>query len=258
MLCQSTKLKFKSIASGSKGNCSIVLCENIKIIIDIGISYLTFKRKIEGSGIDISEFSLILITHSHSDHIKGLPSLLKHTNLKVGMTKEMYQEFKELISINRVVFLEEKNKLNDVNINLVHTSHDTPHSYGYIIEYNNKALVYITDTGYINRKTLKQIQGKDIYLFESNHDEEMLMNGKYPHYLKQRVLSDKGHLSNKLAAEYLNKITTENTKYILLAHLSEENNNEELALKEANEKLSNKNIRIMIARQNEETPMIEV
>lgn len=258
MQCQYTKLKFKSLASGSKGNCSIVLCANTKIIIDMGISYLTFKRKIENSGIGISEFSLILITHSHSDHIKGLASIIKHSNIKVGMTKDMYHEFKEIIPINRVLFLEEKNILNDVKIDLIHTSHDTPFSYGYIIEYNNKTLVYITDTGYINRKNLKLITGKNIYLIESNHDEELLMNGRYPHFLKQRVLSDKGHLSNKLVAEYLSKIVDENTKYILLAHLSEENNSEDLALAETKEKLVNKKIEIMVARQDEESPLIEV
>lgn len=258
MPCQFTKLKFKSLASGSKGNCSIVICSNTKIIIDIGISYLKLKRKLESSGMDISEFSILLITHSHSDHIKGLSSIIKHTNIKLGMTKEMYKEFEDIIPINRIIFLQDKNILNDVGIDLIHTSHDTPCSYGYIINYNNKSLVYITDTGYINRKNLQLIKGKEIYLIESNHDEELLMNGRYPHFLKQRVLSDKGHLSNKATAEYLNKLVDNNTKYILLAHLSEENNKEELALTETKEKLSGKNIEIMIARQEEESPLIEV
>ncbi|MBO5138758.1 MAG: MBL fold metallo-hydrolase [Bacilli bacterium] len=258
MLCQSTKMKFKSLASGSKGNCSIVICQDTKIIIDIGISYLSLKRKLESSDIDISEFSILLITHSHSDHIKGLESFIKRTHIKIGITKEMYQEFKEIIPLNRILFLQDANILNDVNITLIHTSHDTSASYGYIISYNNKSLVYVTDTGYINRKYLNMMKEKDIYLIESNHDEEMLMNGKYPQFLKQRVLSDKGHLSNKTTAGYLEKIVGDNTKYVLLAHLSHENNTEEKALIETKEKLYNKNINILIARQDEESPLIEV
>lgn len=258
MQCQSTNMKFKTLASGSKGNCSIVLCNETKIIIDIGISYLTLKRKVENSGIDISEFSILLITHSHSDHVKGLESFIKHTNVKIGMTRIMYQEFENIIPQNRILYLEEKNILNDVYIELIHTSHDTPSSYGYIISYNNKSLVYVTDTGYINRKYLNIMKFKDIYLIESNHDEEMLMNGKYPPFLKQRVLSDKGHLSNRTTAEYLEKIIGENTKYILLAHLSEENNTEEKALTATKNKIKNQDIKILIAKQNEESPMIEV
>lgn len=258
MQCQSTKMKFKSLASGSKGNCSIVICQNTKIIIDIGISYLSLKRKLENSGMDISEFSILLITHSHSDHIKGLEAIIKHTNLKIGITKEMYKDFKDIIPPNRIVFLQDENTLNDVNITLIHTSHDTDYSYGYIITYNTKSLVYVTDTGYINRKYLNIMKDKDIYLIESNHDEEMLMNGKYPPFLKQRVLSDRGHLSNKTTAEYLEKIVSTNTKYILLAHLSHENNTEEKALTEVSKKIYNRNINILIAKQDEESPLIEV
>lgn len=258
MQCQCTNLKFKTLASGSKGNCAIVLCNNINLIIDAGVSYLTLKRNLEENQLDFSSFSGILITHSHSDHIKGLSSIIKHTKLKVLIPEAMYQELKEIIPNDRIIFIKDKNKLEDVEIDLIHTSHDTNCSVGYIITYNQKSLVYITDTGYINRKFLKMIEKKDIYLIESNHDETMLMNGPYPPFLKQRVLSDRGHLSNETTSSYLKQIVGGNTKYVLLAHLSEKNNTEELAYTTTKEKLADKNIEILIAYQDKPSPLIEV
>ena len=99
---------------------------------------------------------------------------------------------------------------------------------------------------------------KDIYIIESNHDEQMLMDGPYPRFLKERVISDRGHLSNKTTAKYLNNITGEKTKYIVLAHLSEKNNTEEIAYKETSEVIDTKKIEVLIARQDEESKLIEV
>lgn len=258
MPCQCTNLKFKTMASGSKGNCAIVLCDKVNLIIDIGISYLNLKRKLEESYLDFSSFYGVLITHSHADHIKGLSSIIKHTKLKVLIPKKMYQELQEIVPLERVIYIEDKNKLGDVDIELIHTSHDTACSVGYIITFANKSLVYVTDTGYINRKYLQKMENKDIYLIESNHDEEMLMNGPYPPFLKQRVISDRGHLSNKTTATYLKQIIGTNTKYILLAHLSEKNNTESLAYNTTKEVIKDKNIDLMIARQDEESTLIEV
>lgn len=258
MQCPCTNLKFKILASGSKGNCAIVLCQDINLIIDVGISYLKIKNYLEDNNLSFSSFSGILITHSHSDHIKGLSSIIKHTKLKILIPEEMYPELKEIVPLNRIVFIKDKNSLKDVKIDLIHTSHDTACSVGYIITYHKKSLVYITDTGYINRKYLKMMTSKDIYLIESNHDEQMLMNGPYPPFLKQRVIGDRGHLSNETTSNYLQQIIGENTKYILLAHLSEKNNTEELAYNTTKEKLKNPNIKIMIAQQDKPSPLIEV
>lgn len=251
-------MKFKTLASGSKGNCSIVICDNIKLIIDIGISYLSLKRKLEDLNISIDDITGILITHSHNDHIKGLASIIKRTNIKIFIPERMYEELSSIVPSNRIIYLKDNNSLKDVTINLIHTSHDVACSVGYIIAYKEKSLVYITDTGYINRKILPQITNKNIYLIESNHDEEMLMNGPYPPFLKQRVIGDYGHLSNKTTASYLQKIVGENTEYILLAHLSEKNNTEELAYETTKTALNNAKIDISIARQDEESKLIEV
>lgn len=258
MQCNSIKMKVKTIASGSKGNCTIVLCDKTNIIIDMGISYLTLKRSLEDNSLSFEDFKGILVTHCHKDHTKGLQALIKHTRLYVYIPAGMYNELKDMVPKERCIFIEDKFNINNVNIELIHTSHDTECSVGYIIEYNKKTLVYVTDTGYINRKFLSRMTKKDIYVIESNHDEVILMDGPYPRFLKERVISDKGHLSNKTTAKYLKKIIGPNTKYILLAHLSEKNNTEKKALDAVYEELGQTNINIMIARQEEESPLIEV
>ena len=251
-------MQVKTIASGSKANCTIVLCEDTKFIIDMGISYLTLKRSLEENSLSFDDFSGILITHCHTDHIKGLTSLIKHTDLNVYIPEAMYESLKEYVPYPTCIFIEDEFMINDVKIELLHTSHDAPCSVGFVIEQNNKSLVYITDTGYINRKVLTKMIGKDAYIIESNHDEIMLMDGPYPRYLKERIISDKGHLSNHTTANYLKKIVGPNTKNIILAHLSETNNTPAKAIEEIEKVGIDKNIKITIAYQHEESPLIEV
>ena len=122
-------------------------------------------------------------------------------------------------------------------------------------------MVYITDTGYINKKYYNMTKNKDVYIIESNHDEVMLMNGPYPYHLKQRVIGDKGHLSNRYTGKYLAKVIGNNTKYIFLAHISENNNTYDLALEQVKEEMEDSTFdinKIVIAHQNEETEMVEV
>ena len=251
-------MKIKTIASGSKGNCTIVFCEETKIIIDMGISFQTLQKSLEENSLSFDDFSGILITHCHKDHTKGLASLIKKTKLEVFIPKEMYESLKEYVPYPKCQFIEDNFMINDVEIELIHTSHDAPYSVGYIIKHQGKSLVYVTDTGYINRKFLEKMVGHDLYMIESNHDEIMLMDGPYPRFLKERVISDKGHLSNKTTAKYLSKIIRPNTKNIILAHLSETNNTKELALEETKKLITREDITITIADQYEEGPIIEV
>lgn len=251
-------MKIKTIASGSKGNCSIVLSDETKFIIDMGISYLTLKRSLEENSLSFDQFTGVLITHNHKDHINGLASLIKKTNLQLFIPIEMYEGIKEIVPKDRCEFIDDIQKISDTTIELIHTSHDAPCSLGYIISDSKSSIVYVTDTGYINRKYLSKMVNKDLYLIESNHDEVMLMDGPYPRFLKERVISDKGHLSNTTTAKYLKKLIGDRTKHIILAHISEKNNTEELAYTCTKEMLENDKIDITIAKQYEESPMIEV
>lgn len=251
-------MKVRTISSGSKGNCAIVLCDETNLIIDMGISYSTLKESLEENSLSFDNFSGILITHNHKDHITGLKSLIKNTNLNVFIPREMYESIKNSVSEDRCIFVDDVFNIFDVKIELIHTSHDAPYSVGFIISQEDKSIVYVTDTGYINRKYLNKMVNKDIYVIESNHDEVMLMDGPYPRFLKERVISDTGHLSNKTTAKYLKKIIGDKTKYVLLAHLSEKNNTEEKAIEAMINEEIDKYAKILIATQYEMSEMLEV
>ncbi len=251
-------MKVQVLASGSKGNSTIVLGDNVNLIIDMGIPYLTLKRRLEEDLLSFEDFAGILITHNHKDHIKGLKSVIKHTNLSVLIPEAMYDSLKEEVPKSRCTFIDDNFDMIDLHIELIHTSHDAPYSVGFIITEGNKGLVYVTDTGYINRKFLSRMVHKDMYIMESNHDEVMLMDGVYPRFLKERIISDKGHLSNNTTAGYLKKIIGTNTKNIILVHISEKNNTEELALKTMREALKDYNVNIIAAEQEEPSEIIEV
>ncbi len=246
-------MKISVLASGSKGNCTYIASNNTKILIDAGMSNLYIEKKLILLGVNPNDINFIFITHTHTDHIAGLKVFLKKHHPKVFLTQDMYNELHDIL--NDYEILENKVLLNDLEIDYFKTSHDTD-SVGYIVKNNEKEIVYVTDTGYINVKNLKKINNKDLYIFESNHDIEMLMNNpNYPYQIKQRILGDKGHLSNNQCHEYLKKIIGNKTKYIVLAHLSEQNNDPQIALNNLNDI---ENIKIMIARQNESTELIEI
>ena len=251
-------MKVRTISSGSKGNCAIVLCDETNLIIDMGISYSTLKESLEENSLSFDNFSGILITHNHKDHITGLKSLITKTNLNVYIPYEMFDSIKNSVPEDRCIFIDDVFSIFDVKIELIHTSHDAPYSVGFIINHNDKSIVYVTDTGYINRKYLNKMVNKDIYVIQSNHDEVMLMDGPYPRFLKERVISDTGHLSNTTTAKYLKKIIGDRTKYVLLAHLSEKNNTPEKALEAMYNEELDKLVKIQIASQYEMSEILEV
>ena len=243
-------MKIQVLASGSKGNATLITTKNNNILIDAGITLTNAIKRIN----DIPIIDTILITHTHDDHIKGLKSYIKKYKPTIyTLNKELKNiiEYENIHNQDTIV-------LEDIEIKLFELSHDVSCNGFKIIENNtNKELIYITDTGYLNQKILKQIKNKDMYIIESNHDTKMLMEGKYPFYLKQRIMGDKGHLSNNQAADYLKKIIGDNTKTIVLAHLSEENNTNLLAY-ETTKKVLNDNISLIIAPQEEALETIEV
>lgn len=248
-------MKFCVLASGSKGNCTYLEINNHKFLIDIGTNFLYTSTKLKELNIEPSEIEAIFITHIHEDHINGLKRYVKMCNPKIYLTKKMKDNL-ELDISNYELYDEAINFNEDINISTVKLSHDTPECRGYIFEYNEKSLVYITDTGYINVKYHSKLSNKSSYIIESNHDVDMLMNSKRYRPLKLRILGDEGHISNKDCSYYLSKFVTKNTKKIVLAHLSEEANTPELAYDTVSAELNN--IPIIIAKQHDRIELIEL
>ncbi len=253
-------MQVKVLSSGSKGNSTLVITDQAKILIDVGVSYLYIEKELAKISLTPMDIDMVFITHAHNDHIKGLKTFLKKTGISVYIPRGMEEELSSSVLPSQIEYLEDVQEFIGFTVELIHTSHDAASSVGYIITSSTSSLVYVTDTGYINQKYLKRMVNKSMYIFESNHDEKMLMEGPYPYYLKQRVLSDSGHLSNKTAAKYLSTTVGDKTKYIILAHLSEKNNTEEIAYHETSEKLAGTNFHgeILIAKQDVALDLVEV
>lgn len=248
-------MQLSLLASGSKGNSCYIKTNNHNILIDIGLTSLAIEKRLKSINVEPKNIDIILLTHTHVDHIAGLKVFVKKYKPKVYLSKKMYKELNlELLDYE---FLEDEIKIDTLLIETVQVSHDVECN-GYILTENNNSIVYITDTGYIHEKNYPKLSNKEIYVLESNHDVEMLMSGRYPYHLKQRILSSKGHLSNEEASYYLKHIIGPNTKQIYLAHLSEENNTKEKAYQKTEEILEGTNIKLFVADQNKETELINL
>lgn len=250
-------MKVIVLSSGSKGNTTYIECGGTKILIDMGNTCKYVVNKLKGIGINAEDIDAIFITHTHVDHIKGLKVFSKKYGVKVYFTEKMKEDL-EYID-NYCLIDSEEIYIKDLKLDIIKTSHDVADSVGYIVEGDNRSIVYITDTGYINNKYFSVLENREVYIIESNHDIEMLNNGPYSFALRQRILGDKGHLSNYDCSRYLSSFIGDKTSTIVLAHLSEENNTRDLAydtlikrLDENNQKVS----KILIAKQDEETEEI--
>ena len=252
-------MKICVLASGSKGNSSYIETNKTKSLVDLGMSAGYIAKSLKSIGVDPSEIQRVFITHAHTDHVAGLKVFLKKYHPVVYLTKKMEEELG--FEIEDKVYIDDNTSIDDLDVTVIKTSHDAADSNGYVFSSGGKSIVYITDTGYIHVKNFEKLKNKSLYVFESNHDVRLLREGKYPYYLQQRILSDKGHLSNKDSAYYLSNFIGDKTEQIILIHLSEENNRPEVALKTLLDTLEKKGVRvpnIEIAMQRESTELIEL
>ena len=252
-------MKVVVLSSGSKGNTTYVESNGFKILIDIGNTCKYVVNSLQQLGVDPNSLDGILISHTHKDHVSGLKVFEKKYNTKVYITSKMFEQLNYLE--NYVIIDNDEFSIGSLKIMIIRTSHDAVDSRGFIVLDGNKSMVQITDTGYINSKYYDILKNRNLYIMESNHDIEMLMNGPYPYHLRNRVLSDKGHLSNYDSARYISEFIGDKTKYVLLAHLSQHNNTKDLAYQELISRLDHDNKKfnnIIVAEQDEKTELLEI
>lgn len=227
-------IKYSILASGSTGNSIYAGNGEKNILIDAGLSGKKIEEGLSKIGVNPSDLDGIFITHEHDDHIKGVGVLSRRYKIPLYANEKTLESLPNYIgeiddSLKTVFDTGAVLDLGDLQIETFGISHDAADPVGYILREENVQLSVVTDLGYINTKIKDKIKGSDAYVFESNHDVGMLRMSSYPWSLKQRILSDVGHLSNDAAGEALAEIITGNTNSVHLAHLSKENNLIELA-----------------------------
>lgn len=229
-------MKITVLASGSGGNATYLETNETKILIDCGISYRQLTKRLANQELDLTKLDAIFVTHEHSDHIKGIDVTLKKHDAVCYLTKKtfegMYYKAKENLNTSQIMFIEPYKEflIKDIRVTAISISHDSNDAVGYIIYAENKKIVYITDVGYLPQSDHEPLKNADMYIFESNYDVTKLFTSRRPFYLKQRIDSVKGHMSNADSAYNMAQLVGAKTKKIILAHRSKECNTDELVL----------------------------
>lgn len=253
------------LASGSRGNSALIATAQTRILLDAGISCRETFKRLKSLGEDPHQLSAILITHEHSDHVYGLMTLAKKLSVPVFMTgathhawsRSLRNDLGEAPQLSRLeLFCAGRHlQIGDIAITPFTIPHDAADPVGFVFRAEGVKLAFATDLGYLPPNVCDHLSGCDVLVMESNHDLEMLRGGPYPWSVKQRVMSRVGHLSNDSLADFFASDYDGRAAYIVLAHLSEQNNHPELALRAAEKALGSRRTllynRVQLASQAE-------
>lgn len=227
-------LKFYTLFSGSTGNCSFLTNGETRILIDAGVSCKRVTDALLSCSEDVTKTDALLITHEHSDHVAGVDVLCRRKKVPLYANREALDRMilsDEVYDSAVRIAENEPFSVGDIKITPFLTPHDTPRPLGFVFEdlKTGNKLGYASDLGHISPDVERAMTACDAIYIESNHDIDMLFSGSYPYSLKQRVANKRGHLSNAACGEFLRKTCSVGTKYVMLGHLSRENNSPRLA-----------------------------
>ncbi|MGO9167551.1 MAG: MBL fold metallo-hydrolase [Candidatus Sulfotelmatobacter sp.] len=260
------------LASGSRGNCAFVASARTKILVDAGISCRETCKRLKSLGQDPQSLAAILITHEHSDHVYGLAALAKKLRIPVFMTGKTHRAWaRALRNVNgerpELEKLEEFQsgypfQVGDIAVTPFTIPHDAEDPVGFTFRAEGVKVGFATDLGRLLANVRDQLRGSDILVVESNHGVELLRSGPYPWPVKQRVGSPTGHLSNEKLAEFFTGDYDNSAAFVVLAHLSEQNNHPEIARREAETALAQRgglfHNRVRVAVQSQVLPPIQM
>lgn len=222
-----------TLASGSSGNAALLSCGKTHLLLDAGISCRRISANLHNISVGVESLSAIFITHTHSDHISGLQTLLKKTTCPICATprtcRELSYRYAGIESRLQPLEYGSCQSFGAFFVTPVLTSHDAPGCCGYRFDCADGSIGLCTDTGYVTEEMADLFPGTDLVLLEANHDVEMLRSGPYPYYLKERILGPQGHLNNTDSARFAVALAQKGTQQIVLSHLSRENNSPTIA-----------------------------
>lgn len=229
-------MDFCSIASGSSGNCTYTGTDHTALLVDAGVSARQIEKGLKSIDRTATDIDGILVTHEHSDHIKGLGVLSRRYGIPIYGTKGTLNAIANCSSLGsidaglyREIHVDEDFQVGDVTVHPFEIPHDAAQPSAYRISHEETSVAVVTDLGVFSDYIIENMKGLDAVLLEANHDIRMLQAGPYPYYLKQRILGTHGHLSNENAGRLLCRVLHDNLKHIFLGHLSKENNYDALA-----------------------------
>lgn len=241
-------MRFSVLASGSSGNAFYIETDEMRLLVDAGLSGKQLDRLFGEAKVDPAKLSGILVTHEHSDHVKGLGIMARKYDLPIYANAKTWNAMEKglgkITTDKRFHFEANTVKtFGDIDVESFSVSHDAADPMFFAFHHNNKKVALVTDLGYVSERIKKTIEGANAYVFESNHDVSMLQMCSYPWSVKQRILGDSGHVSNEDCGLALSEIITENTERIYLAHLSKDNNMKELARMSVDQVLQERGIK---------------
>jgi phosphoribosyl 1,2-cyclic phosphodiesterase len=240
-------LHFSVLASGSTGNAVYIEDGQHSFLVDAGLSGKQMEALFQKIDRDISKLSGVFVTHEHSDHIKGIGVIARKHKLPIYANEKTWKAMDGLIgeipTEQKFIFnMESVQHFGSTDVESFGVSHDAVEPMFYVFHHSGKKLVLITDTGYVSDRMKGIISNADAYVFESNHDVQMLRMGKYPWSVKRRILSDVGHVCNEDAAIAMSDVAGDKTKKFYLAHLSLDNNMKELARMSVTQTLASRGV----------------
>ncbi len=244
-------LRFLSLASGSSGNCYYIGTDNYGILLDAGIGLRTIKKVLKENHIGLEQIMAVFITHDHADHIKSVGGLGEKYGIPIYATEAVHSGIDEshyvdekLYTSRRIIEKDQAVLIKEFKITAFDVPHDASDCVGYLVEYKYHKCVLATDIGHINETVSQYARIANHLIIEANYDKEMLLQGNYPAFLKERIMNGNGHLCNSETADFLAANFDLHLKNIWLCHLSKENNHPELAYKTVEMALGQYGIRI--------------
>lgn len=258
--CDGGVLSVCVLGSGSRGNSIYVSDGSTSILVDAGFSAREIDRRMRSQGIDPARLNAILITHEHTDHVRGVERLVRRHHLPVYLTAGTHRQAASLQCLPEIhpFVCGSELRINTLTVRPFSISHDAQDPAGFTIGANGSRIGIATDLGHVTALVREHLRGCRLLILEANHDPEMLMGGPYPWFLKQRIRSRNGHLSNQESCRLLEDILHPALEQVVLAHLSETNNTPAKALAEMSTLLSGTPVRLSAASQTVPSPLLRL